>query len=232
MERVAFLIENTGERIGCLLNPRSLTIQRTAGVRPRQTISGPVSGGWLTDDPLLFTGGGRTELTLELLFDVTIAGSTVQTSDVRELTRPLWELTERTSASDSGFPRYPQVRFVWGKAWNVPGVIVAVAERLEHFTAEGEPRRSWLRMRLVRVAEPDVSDDPESSLLPMTLAPPEQGEEVFHEVMGDERLEDLAAAYYGDPSLWRLIADANSIDDPLHVPAGTVLRIPPPEESA
>ncbi len=37
MERVAFLIEETGERIGCLLNPDSLVIRRSAGVQPRRS---------------------------------------------------------------------------------------------------------------------------------------------------------------------------------------------------
>ncbi len=229
MERVAFLIERTGERIGCLLNPRSLTVQRVAGVRPRQALSGPVSGGWLKDDPLVFTGGGRTELTLDLLFDVTLPGSTIQTQDVRELTRPLWELTERSPVSD-GFARYPQVRFVWGKAWNVPGVIAAVAERLEHFTAQGEPRRSWLRLRLIRVEESQPSPEGPSAR-PPSLGVGEGNVEVFHALVGDQRLSDLASEYYGDPSLWRLIANANGLEDPLHVSAGTVLRIPPKESA-
>ena len=41
-----------------------------------------------------------------------------------------------------------------------------------------------------------------------------------------QRLDELASRYYGDASLWRLIAEANGIDDPLSVPAGQVLRIP------
>jgi hypothetical protein len=229
MERVAFLIERTGERIGCLLNPRSLTVQRMGGIRQRQAISGPVSGGWLKDDPLVFTGGGRTELTLDLLFDVTLPGSTIQTQDVRELTRPLWELTERSPFSD-GFACYPQVRFVWGKAWNVPGVIATVAERLEHFTMQGEPRRSWLRLKLIRVEESEPSSGGQS-VRPPSLGVEEGNVEVFHALVGDERLSDVSNAYYGDSSLWRLIADANGLEDPLHVPAGAVLRIPPKESA-
>ena len=32
---------------------------------------------------------------------------------------------------------------VWGKAWNLPGVIVAISERFDAFDAYGSPRRSW-----------------------------------------------------------------------------------------
>src|SRR5262249_38260626 len=105
-------------------------------------------------DPLLYTGGGRTELTLDLLFDISIAGSSISTADVRALTRPLWEMAESQRAGsldDVRSGRPPLVTFVWGKAWNIPGWVTAVGEKLEFFTADGAPRRSWLRMRLLRV---------------------------------------------------------------------------------
>ena len=153
MERVAFLVEEKNERIGCLLNPETLVMRRTAGVRPRRSATGQLTGEGLTDDPLLYTGGGRTELDLDLLFDVTLAGSSISTEDVRDLTRPLWNLAEN-AARQEGYGRPPLVRFIWGKSWNIPGVIVAVAERLEYFTRDGVPRRSWLRMRMIRANEP------------------------------------------------------------------------------
>src|SRR5688500_4316265 len=150
MERVAFLIEKTGQRIGCLLNPESLTIQRTAGVRLRDSSTGPLTGASLSDDPLLYTGGGVTEMTLDLLFDTTLAPTPNTLEDVRNLTGPLWSLAENHEDAD-GAGEAPVVRFVWGRTWNIPGVIVAVAERFEYFTETGIPRRSWLRMRFVRV---------------------------------------------------------------------------------
>lgn len=57
MERVAFLIEDTGERLGCLLNPESLVMRRQAGIRPRQSVGGLVTGADLSDDQLLYCGG-------------------------------------------------------------------------------------------------------------------------------------------------------------------------------
>lgn len=246
MERVAFLLESRRERLSCMLNPGSVVVRRLAGLRPRRSIGGVTTGAGLADDPLLFTGGGTTELTLDLLFDVSIAGSTVRTGDVRDLTRPLWQLAENSAAVD-GYAQPPTVLFVWGKVWNILGVVAAVAERLEHFTVDGVPRRSWLRMRLLRVTEPAGST-------PVAPAPPEAlpagsapagpapaGDEepiAVHEVVGagdqggegsapGQRLDELAQRYYGDASLWRLIAAFNGIDDPLRVPGGRVLRIPP-----
>ena len=256
MERVAFLLERTGARLGCLLNPESLIVRRTAGVRPRRTLGGQLTGARLADDPLLYTGGGMTELRLDLLFDVTLAGSTIESEDVRDLTRPLWELAEN-AAGDDGYGRPPLVRFVWGKSWNIPGVVAAVAERLEHFTPEGTPQRSWLRMRLLRASEPAApaaaaqatEQLPFSAedLADLTVASaPAEGTEV-HAIVGGgeaspgsapvaegvdavsgastERLDELAYRYYGNPAYWRALAALNGIDDPLHLLAGSLLRI-------
>ncbi len=255
MERVAFLIEDTGERLGCLLNPASVVLKRQAGVRTRQLPGGTLVGAGHSEDPLQHTGGGRTELTLDLLFDVTLSGSTIQSADVRDLTGPLWRLSENATSAD-GVGRLRLVRFVWGKAWNVPGVIAALAERLEDFDAQGAPRRSWLRLRLLRVDDPAPGQAAPAHALgarPMLAA---DGRTRVLEVAGGEwqpahaetegdavpgatpepqvtRPDAWAWLCWRDPLHWRALLEHNGIDDPLHVPAGRLLEVPPdaPAES-
>ncbi len=228
MERVAFLVESTGERLGCLLNPESIELSRSAGVRRRHSATGLLTGAALSEDPILYTGGGRTDLNLDLLFDIGVAGSTIETSDVRDLTRPLWQLAEAAQETGTGAPA-PIVRFLWGKSWNVPGVVTAVAERLEQFEADGMPARSWLRMRLARVSDADSqATAPSPGTEPLPLG--EEEGETTHPVIGEEggeRLEQIAYRHYGDPGAWRTIADANALTDPARLTAGTMLRIPP-----
>ena len=178
MERVVFLVEESGERIACLLNPETFVVRRRAGVRTRRSVSGQLSGTAMADDPLIFTGGGRTELELDLLFDVSLMpiDAGVYTEDVRDLTAPLTGLAENLLDSE-GYGRPPLVRFIWGRSWNVPGIITATAERLEDFTSEGAPRRSWIRLRLVRVMDgppepvpvlqPQLPDDMPAVLEPL-----------------------------------------------------------------
>jgi len=234
MERVAFLLEKTGERFPCLLNPAGVVVRRLAGLEPRQSSSGPLTGAALKNDPILYTGGGMTEILLDLLFDVTLAGSTLTTEDVRDLTRPLTSLAEG-SEGDDGYGQVPLVRFVWGKAWNVLGVVAAVAERLENFTPSGAPQRSWLRMRFLRVGDSAGADTEPWADLPPTDLPEEidvpPDELRFHQMKGDgsggERLDEIAASHYGNPAWWRLIAGFNKIDDFWKVSAGDVLMIPP-----
>jgi hypothetical protein len=250
MERVAFLLESTGERIDCMLNPETVVLKRSAGVQRRKSLGGQLTGVDLSDDPLLFTGGGHTELELDLLFDLDLDPESPHQS-VRRLTERFWQLAENTT-SEGGYGSPPLVRFIWGKEWNLLGVVTAVAERFERFTPSGEPRRSWLRMRFIRVhdaqlapaassgsasAAPGEGEEagPLPDLLPPTV-PPEIAETTqllaTHTVMGEgtsgETLAQIAYTYYGNKDLWRLLAWFNNIDDPTNLEAGMTLQIPPP----
>jgi hypothetical protein len=250
MERVAFLIEHTGERIGCLLNPESIVRRRAAGLRRRRSAGGLLTGRGLSDDQLIYTGGGTTELNLDLLFDVSVSGSTIATEDVRDLTAPLWALAENVPVED-GYGRPPLARFIWGKSWNIPGVIAEVAERLEWFTPEGIPRRSWLRMRMLRVAESQSQTQAVRHSYPAVAPAPAAGSPAgaspatsargsaaagggrVYEVVGEsseggssEPLYNIASRHGRPPSWWKVIAEQNGIDDPLRIAPGTQLRVP------
>jgi hypothetical protein len=235
MERVAFLIDSSGERVDCLLNPETVQVTRLAGVRQRGAGGGQLTGSGLADDPLVFTGGGRTELVLDLLFDVDFVDAQLRPADVRVLTRPLWMLAEN-STTEHGWLRPPLVRLVWGKTWNVPGVIIAVAERFDAFTGTGSPRRSWLRLKLVRAAE--TADQAEAGFAEElaaastpTAAPGSAviaaGDGAAEPGRTGVRFDLLANDALGSPLRWRLLAEHNRITDPLAVPAGTTLAVPP-----
>lgn len=322
MERVTFLIERTGDRISCLLNPESLEARRTAGLARRRTATGGLLGNPRSDDPLIATGGGITEYDIQLLFDVEIAnegrsppppqpimpalptpsdmpalpegpaGETVPESpvdpgtvdpaplpdpapevalageavdepasgdetalppifppqpeapglvaDVRELTQPLWALAETAEPVDGALVQ-PRVRFIWGKSWNVPGVVLAVAERLECFDIDGVPRRSWLSMRLRR-----VEDDPEgaSAAPPMSAATPQfqldrsnpSGQDVSVERvpipvdpsgMPQEPAYETSNRQLGSPNYHLDICDFSGIDNPHRVEEGQCYIVPP-----
>lgn len=248
MERVAFLIEDTGEYLGCLLNPESVVMSRAAGVEPRRSSGGKLTGAGMADDPLLFTGGGRTELHLDLLFDVELAPTDPMVSDVRQLTRPIWRLAEN-SVEVARRRRPPSVRFVWGRAWNVPGVVTEVAERFDRFDPDGSPLRSWLRLVFVRIGQAADEEGGEAWALerrlphvdltaPATGAltvvgdgsyeqPRTEGGAAVPEVNPTE-LGLLSQAAFGAPLLWKLLLEYNGIDDPRHF-AGP-LAVPPTGE--
>jgi hypothetical protein len=251
MERVAFLVERTGERISCLLNPEYLETRRTAGVRTRRQSGGFFAGTPRSDHPLIATGGGITEFDLRLLFDTEVAqlergqqaasvqaadGMDLQTVDVRELTQPIWGLAENATANGLSAP--PSVRFIWGKSWNVPCVVICVAERLERFSATGVPQRSWLSLRLRRVEETEQRPAPPQPVTPQFEMPsfnPQADKEEYLAVdvpVDDtgvplERLDQICAEHYRSPSLAPLLGAFNNLDDLLTLPEGTTLSIPP-----
>ena len=100
-----------------------------------------------------------------------------------------------------------------GQTLNVAVIVEAVSERLERFDATGAPARSYVSLRLVRTAEPEPTIDP----VPVPPAPAistaeatprapiiDAPDSTFHEVLGSEsggeRLDQLAARYYGNAS--------------------------------
>jgi hypothetical protein len=247
MERAAFRIEETGQLITCLLNPEQLVFRRVAGLKSWRTVGGALAASRSAYQPLHFVGGGTTELVLDLLFDVSLHTGTVPLREgVVDLTRPLWTLAEQARVDDGAFTP-PVVRFFWGTVWNFPAVVVAAAERFESFDSSGTPRRSWLRLRLVRVEEPDV--DTLHPVIPLENVPPVATGDEEEGAVGDfplpeetpadeedegepdentpgQRLDVLAEVHLGDSSRWREIADENDIADPLHVDPSRVLRMP------
>lgn len=267
MERAAFLIHDPQRRaelprLSCLLNPSTLVFRRVAGLRRGRSLATALSQDGLRDDPLLATGGGLTELRVDLLFDVNLPGTWLpgaglgsaptaagapdpredDARDVRDLTRPLWELAEN-QARPGAVASPPRVRFVWGKRWDFPAVVAAVAERFECFTPSGVPQRSFLRLRLVRADDEPARPAPTAPLViavderprapeppsPLDVIPPaEQAPAEAYEsyVSPGHPLFLTAFAFYGDPALWTVIAEANPEVDPVFVPPGTLLRIP------
>lgn len=304
MERVTFLVERTGERIPCLLNPEHLEVRRAAGIVRRRSATGAIIGNPRTDDPLIATGGGTTDYEFKLLFDVDLlaslatavptvlpiaptlapateadgalavalmdqaesapdvrepesggeespvvpsdespavpsAAAPAQTSlDVRTLTQPLWALAENGDPLN-GIIAPQRVRFIWGRSWNVPGVILAVAERHDRFDEQGVPKRSWLTLLLRRVEEeveagnsPQAPTSPQFEINAGDAATDDSGDDSIVVPVDDEGtaltpLYLIAADRYGDPRYDRAIADYNDLDDLLELEEGRALRLPP-----
>ncbi len=238
MERIVFLLRD-GTRLSCMLNPESILARRQAGIARRASGVESITGRNLTDDPLLYTGGGVTEYILELLFDLAVAGSTVNTSDIRELTGPLWRLSENSVSSD-GEPRLPVVRLIWGKTWNVAGVVAQIAERLEAFGPSGAPRRSLITMQFLRVNDDDDQPRPAPALSSGELAAIDQlrwdtvrgaSAQARDSVVSDRivrgRADVIASSLYRTESLWRLVLAPNGISEPFQDLTGQPLTLLP-----
>jgi hypothetical protein len=121
----------------------------------------------------------------------------------------------------------------------VPGVILAVAERLECFDPQGVPKRSWLSLLMRRVEEqleagnaPPPPTSPQFEINQSESADGDSGDDsvvlpVDEDGTAMTPLYLVAAERYGDPRYDRAIAEYNDLDDLLELDEGQAIRLPP-----
>ena len=116
--------------------------------------------------------------------------------------------------------RPPWVEFHWGR---LHAPFRAVVERLQikytYFSATGVPLRAKVDLGLKQYDDEEVK--PRQNPTSSTPAPHR-----VHRLLPGETLDRVAARQYGDSTKWRILADANRIEDPLVLSAGTLLLVP------
>jgi nucleoid-associated protein YgaU len=187
----------------------------------------------LNAPPLQYVRGKSRVLTMELFFD------TYEThQDVRQYTTPIVRLLDRQPQTQAP----PVLLFSFGRM-QFRCVLVDAAQRYTMFARDGTPVRSTMSVRLqeyvdvqVQVRQGVFFGSPTlTAATDIAVAGAQQavssvstGSTTIHVTVRGDTLSGIAAAYLGDPMHWRLIAEANKIDDPLTVPPGTSLLIPSP----
>lgn len=203
---------DTNDKIECLFNPTEYTIAKANSWQPKPVVGKNVP-------KLDFTGGGSRVLTVELFFDVYEQSG----ADVRDHVNKLWKLTmidERKKNRETKRSRPPLCIFQWGGHWTFKAAITNLSVRYTLFRQDGTPVRAVASVTL-QEAE-DESEQPGTN--PTSFAPPGRRR---REVRPHDTLAIIAFEEYGDPGMWRRIAEANAIDDPLGLRPGQVLAIPP-----
>lgn len=201
------------QRFAVLFNPASYSVAKSVAwsAASDQSLNAPT---------LSFGGGQSRVLTLELFYDVTeparLEGAARFADDVRTETGRMVALTR----IDPDLQCPPTVEVSWGGAgprksdFPFHGVVSSLTQNFTLFSPEGKPLRATLSVAFTEflVKELDLKDtDPE-----LTTRVARSG----------DRLDTLAAEHYRDPAAWRLIAEANGIDDPRRIPAGRRLTLP------
>lgn len=155
-----------------------------------------------------FTGSKKADLSLELMFDSTTLGV-----DVRDLLKPLDTIFE----IDRELHAPPPCRFVWG-SFSYEGIVSSLKKDFTYFYHDGIPGRVKLSVTLKPykpIEEMSALLDLHSSDISKTRTMSE-GDSLFL----------MAHREYQSVSSWRLIAEANGIDDPLDIAAGEELLLP------
>ncbi len=208
----AYFEVETGEQITCLFNPAELALTRSnewrSGSRPGRDVP-----------TLEYAGATGGTLSFEVFFDTTATGASA-TQYTGQLVA-LMDVDPTVPGSDesTGNVRPPTVVFHWGDLHSFRAVVAALDVRLIYFSATGVPLRARVQVTLRQYEQSDAfgPQNPTST----TLRP-----HAVHRVSRGETLDRIAARYYADPTAWRLIAEANDIDNPLSLRPGMLIAIP------
>jgi LysM repeat protein len=197
--------------VACMFRPKEYTITKRNNWQP-----GEAKG---KDVPQLeFRGGGASSLTMELFFDT--YGSE---NDVRKYTNAIWELmaiddtlTDKTNKKG----RPPLVQFEWGPVVSFKAVITNITQKFTMFKSDGTPVRATLNVTFQEAEKPGKYPFQN----PTTSSTPGYKVRIIKE---GESLDWIAQEEYGDPALWRFIADTNNLEDPMKLSPGQKLSIAP-----
>lgn len=171
---------------------------------------------------LRFQEGQSGTLSFTATFDTTKDGSDVTKYTDRLLKLMGTDESLRGSDRKSNKARPPWVRFEWGQLRSFKAVVESLSISFTYFASDGKALRAKADITLKQYEDEDAYP-----LQNPTSSTPNPAR--VHRVQPRETLDRIAASYYGDPTRWRLIADANDILDPLALAAGAQLVIPEPE---
>lgn len=200
------------DKIAFQFNPKELTLSKAA-----KWERGSQKNNKKSDVPQ-YGGPEPSKLSLEMFLDA----SAKQDSAVVTTVEKLFTCCVPTDASHEakkGSP--PWVVFHWGGLRSFTAYIKSVSVKYTLFSAGGTPIRAIATVNLEEMPGGQTGQNPTSGALSARSS---------HTVVSGDTLPSIAWREYGDPTLWRVIAEANEIDDPLRVRAGTELMLPAPDE--
>lgn len=203
--------------VPCLFNPKELSVEKS-----NQFAEVNIPG--LPSPIFQFVRGNARSVSMDLFFDTYEEGI-----DVRVFTDRItgWDAGSMFSKLpgaakglmdiDSDLHAPPVCLFIWG-AFIFQCIIERVSKRFTMFLPEGIPVRATLGVTLKEYREVEVQVK-EIALLSADLT------KRWVVTQGDS-LWSIAAKEYGSPGDWRLIADANKINNPRIITPGEELVVP------
>lgn len=157
---------------------------------------------------LQYVHGNTRTLDMELFFD-----TYEERTDVRNSTNQVYNLLKIDAATHAP----PICHIEWG-SFQFAGVLDHVSGKFTLFLANGTPVRATLNVTFKEYIDIEV------------LVQENPTESADHRknrmVKSGDRIDNIAGEEYGDPELWRPIAEANNLDDPTLLNPGSVLVIP------
>jgi nucleoid-associated protein YgaU len=203
-----------GQVIEVLFNPTEYSLDRSNAYK-----STAVPG---LGSPLIqFINGDADQLSMELFFDDFTDPAERQTGTTKKsVALRLQELGNLLNI-DRDLHAPPPVRFAWGPL-EFTGVIEKLGRKISLFQPDGTPARARL----------SISFKEYRTLQEQLRTPRRESADKSKRrvIVGADSLWALATREYKDPAHWKLIAQANDLDDPREIAPGQWLILPPLED--
>ena len=201
LEKAVISNLDTNDEIEVLFNPKEYVIEKKTPWA-EQNVFG------MDSPPVQFTIGERKRLSMELFFD-----TSEEKSDVRSYTGKMEELMVVNAQEH----RPPLLRFSWGTL-SFDCVLEDMVQRYTLFANDGTPLRAIVKVVFKEYA---------TAATQLSNTRRESADHTKRLIVREgESLASLAAREYNDPAKWRVIADANNIDDPENIASGTIVELP------
>ena len=196
---------NKGKIIPLQFNPAEYTVERISKFDKKSLVT-------RQDLKNQYKGGEESDLVLEFLFDTTETGK-----DVRSEIAPLMLLISK----DSELHAPPPCAFIWGR-FIFKGVVSKIKKRFAFFFEDGTPARVRVTITFIPFkTSKEIENEEKTQSADLTKK---------RILKQGDNLWLMAYREYGDSTFWRLIADANEINDPTRIDIGKELILPPREE--
>jgi hypothetical protein len=204
--------EDAGKLLEFHFNPETITVGKDVKYQEQNT-QGSNSG-----EKEFVYGASRTMKIASVYFDTFESRKNVRSEFI--------DMFEKMSHYDKTLHRPPRVLFVWGNfnvksdpynacKWYVRKVNITYVM----FLSDGTPVRAKVDFELL-----EATTTKEAKELSEKQSPDHA--KVVTVQRGDT-LQAIAFREYDNPSEWRRIAEANSVDDPMSIEPGTKLLVPP-----
>jgi Contractile injection system tube protein/LysM domain len=215
----AKLVVEGGDTIQALFNPTELSITKGNNWKFDEIKGKSLPKG-------KFGGGKPREMQVNLLLDQSLSQPAPGAS-VKELADKLLKMMDVPSGAGGGAANAvpPLVTFTWGDVPSFKAACTSLTITFNLFAPNGTPIRADVKLALTQ-AETATSASSNSANKKGNPTTRSEGGLGVHVIKDGDSLQSIAHRSYGDPNRWRLIAEANGIDNPLHLRRGTPLNLP------
>jgi nucleoid-associated protein YgaU len=198
-------------RIDFQFNPKELAVGKSAKWS-REAQKGSKKSGVPE-----FKGSEPSKVTLEMFLDATEKQDDKVVQTVEQLFACCVP-TDESHDKKKGSP--PWVVFHWGGLTGFTAYVSSVQVKYTLFTPGGMPIRATATVTIEEISGEQPGQNPTSGGPARRL----------HRVVAGDTLASIAWREYGDPALWRALADRNGIDDPMRLRSGATLLVPAAED--